>query len=73
VSGLLRGGAARVVASRWNVESRSSALFMNRFYAEMLGGSGVADALQKAAGQLRGRNETKHPYFWAAFQDFGTR
>jgi CHAT domain-containing protein len=73
VRGLLWAGVARVVASRWNVESDSSAQFMDRFYTHLLSGQNAAAALQLAARALREDKATRHPYFWAGFQDFGAR
>ena len=73
VRGLLWAGVARVVASRWNVDTESGAEFMNQFYAELVSGKDPAAAIQLAAGYLRGARATSHPYFWAGFQSFGTR
>jgi CHAT domain-containing protein len=73
VRGLLWAGVARVVASRWNVDSDSSAQFMDRFYTHLLSGKDAAAALRLAARVLRDDPATSHPYFWAGFQDFGTR
>ena len=68
-----RRGVARVVASLWRVEDRSTSLLMKEFYRQMSqrpGGS--AQALR--AAQLNVRNQTvngkrpyAHPYFWSGF------
>jgi CHAT domain-containing protein/tetratricopeptide (TPR) repeat protein len=71
VRGLLWGGVKRVVASRWNV--RDNSLLMERFYTKLLAGEDTATALQYAARQVREKEETSHPYYWAGFQSFGTR
>jgi CHAT domain-containing protein len=71
VRGLLWGGVKRVVASRWNV--RDNSLLMDRFYTQLLAGVDTATALQIAARQIREKEETSHPYYWAGFQSFGTR
>jgi CHAT domain-containing protein len=71
VRGLLWGGVKRVVASRWNMQDNS--LLMNKFYQELLSGKDTATALQHAARQLRRAEGTRHPYYWAGFQCFGTR
>jgi CHAT domain-containing protein len=73
VRGLLWAGVARVVASRWNTDSDTGVQFMDRFYTSLLGGNEVAVALQQAARSLRENDATSHPYYWAAFQSFGTR
>jgi CHAT domain-containing protein len=46
---------------------------MDRFYTNLLGGNDVAVALQQAARSLREKEETSHPFYWAAFQSFGGR
>jgi CHAT domain-containing protein/predicted Zn-dependent protease len=73
VRSLLWSGVARVVASRWNTDSETGVQFMNEFYTSLLGGKEVAAALQQAAKGLRENGATTHPYYWAAFQSFGTR
>jgi CHAT domain-containing protein len=73
VRGLLWAGVARVVASRWNVDSERGEQFMDQFYTELLSGKDVSVALQLAARRLREDQATSHPYFWAGFQCFGTR
>jgi CHAT domain-containing protein len=71
VRGLLWGGVKRVVASRWNMQDTS--LLMDKFYRELLSGRDTATALQYAERQLREEQKTSHPYYWAGFQNFGTR
>ena len=73
VRGILWAGVARVVATRWNVDAENSVRFMDRFYDTLLSGDGVARSLQRAAQLLRENERTRHPYFWAGFQSFGTR
>jgi CHAT domain-containing protein len=46
---------------------------MDRFYTHLLAGNDAAAALQFAARTVRTNQATSHPYFWAGFQDFGTR
>jgi CHAT domain-containing protein len=70
---LLWSGVARVVASRWNVDSQAGADLMDAFYAALANGSEVPAALRQAAGRLRGNESTHHPYYWAGFQTFGSR
>jgi CHAT domain-containing protein len=46
---------------------------MDQFYEALLSGSDVARSLQQGARRLRENGATSHPYYWAAFQNFGTR
>jgi CHAT domain-containing protein/tetratricopeptide (TPR) repeat protein len=64
-------GVPNVVASRWNVDSRVTAAFMSEFYSALSSGQSVAQALRTASTLIRGRPETSHPYYWAAFQAYG--
>jgi len=73
VRGLLWAGVARVIASRWNTDSETGVQFMDRFYTSLLGGKEVAVALQQASRSVRGNDATSHPFYWAAFQSFGSR
>jgi CHAT domain-containing protein len=73
VRNLLWAGVARVVATRWNVDAETGVLLMDQFYDALLSGSDAARSLQQAARRLRENNATSHPYYWAAFQNFGTR
>jgi len=68
----LRAGVPHVVASRWDVNSSTTARFMRVFYDHLLLDHGsVPGSLQAAGVELRGRAETAHPYYWAAFSAFG--
>ena len=73
VRGLLWAGVARVVASRWNVDTQTGVPFMGEFYEALLSGDDTATALQHAAQRIREHKTTSHPYFWAGFQSFGAR
>jgi CHAT domain-containing protein len=73
VRGLLWAGVARVVASRWNMDSEAGVRFMDQFYESLFSGDDTAAALQHAAQRLRQDGATSHPYFWAGFQSFGAR
>jgi CHAT domain-containing protein len=65
-------GVPRVVVSRWNVDSEVTRQFMELFYQSLLKGKTTAEALKNAEEGLRAKEETKHPYYWAAFTEFGT-
>ncbi len=67
----LRAGSRRVVAGLWDVDDRSTATLMDRFYAGIAAGAPPARALREAKLALMksGANYGK-PYYWAAFQMF---
>ena len=65
VRSFLSGGVPNVIASRWDVDSRSTARFMSSFYGYIRGGDTLPLALQRAQADMRSINS--HPYYWAAF------
>ncbi len=67
----LRAGVPHVVASRWNVDSTATNLFMDSFYRALLNGTSVADSIHQAQSNLRSRSGMAHPYYWSAFTTFG--
>jgi CHAT domain-containing protein len=67
----LRAGVSQVLATRWNVDSRVTSRFMQVFYDNLLAGASVISSVRTAELQLRTNNETRHPYYWAAFAVFG--
>jgi len=61
-------GARSVVASLWDVDDRSTALLMQRFYAQLGAGQPIDVALQRAKlSMLRESAATAAPFYWAAF------
>jgi CHAT domain-containing protein len=64
-------GVPRVVVSLWNVDSETTRQFMELFYQDLLKGKTTAEALKNAEAGLRAKEGTKHPYYWAAFTNFG--
>lgn len=78
----LKAGAARVLASLWDVEDRATRELMTEFAREL--GSGQSrgrwvegwgerlpsEALRRAQIEILARH--RHPYFWAGFQLVGT-
>jgi CHAT domain-containing protein len=68
---LVSKGVPEVVASRWLVNSKATALLMAAFYTELSRKLTVAEALQKAALSLRTQQEFSHPFYWAGFSVFG--
>lgn len=65
----LSDGVPHVVASRWNVDSASSAALMQMFYDRLLAGGTVPKSLASAEADLRLRDP--HPYYWAGFDALG--
>jgi CHAT domain-containing protein len=70
---LLWAGIARVVASRWRIDSRTALELMEEFYSGLLSGLDTPAALRRSGGRIRDREATRHPYYWAGFQTFGSR
>ena len=69
IRGLLYAGAQSLLLTLWDVNDRSTADFMSRFYRRIGGGEGKASALQGAMQELR--KEYPHPYHWAPFTLIG--
>ena len=67
----LRAGVPHVVASRWDVDSVSTRIFMRDFYHKFVMGRSPAAAIALAARSILQRPGTAHPYYWAAFNAFG--
>lgn len=62
----LQAGARNVVTSLWDVNDRSTADLMDRFYSGVESGKPYALALRDA--KLSIRSSHSKPYFWAPFQ-----
>jgi CHAT domain-containing protein len=67
--GFLYAGARSLLVSLWNVNDRSAADFMREFYAELVEGRSIPEALRRTklgfiASDRRGRRQ---PYHWAPF------
>jgi CHAT domain-containing protein len=71
VRAFLQAGVPQVMASRWNVDSRATAVFMNAFYDRLLEGNPAAAAARAAASDIRKQSDKAHPYYWAAFSVYG--
>jgi CHAT domain-containing protein len=66
--GFMYAGAARVVASLWNVNDAATAELMQHFYQGMLKeGLTPAAALQAAQVAMWKQKGWQSPYYWAAF------
>lgn len=64
-------GARSVVASLWQVQDRSTAVLMARFYAGLRAGLSTGEALRQAQLALLRHRSFSHPHHWAAFQLYG--
>jgi CHAT domain-containing protein len=67
----VRAGVPNIVASRWNVDTVVTRVFMERFYKYLLDGDSIASSLRHAQMDLRSRRDTDDPYYWCAFGLFG--
>lgn len=73
VRGFLEAGAARVIASQWDVDAPATAELFRRFYDQIARSGDTARALQAAEIEIARDENTAHPYYWAAFNLYGTR
>jgi CHAT domain-containing protein len=69
---LLRAGIPQVVASSWSVDSGATESFMDVFYQALLHGQPTAQGLRQAMLRVRSQPGRQHPYYWAAFSNFGS-
>jgi CHAT domain-containing protein/Tfp pilus assembly protein PilF len=66
--GFMYAGAARIVSSLWEVDSRATAELMTRFYRETLTNKLSAAAALRAAQLSMSKDPRWHsPYYWAGF------
>ena len=63
--GFLYAGTPSLVVSLWRVNDRSTTMFMEHFYRELLAGTQKPEALRRAA--LAVKDNFPHPYYWAPF------
>jgi CHAT domain-containing protein len=63
----LQAGSRAVIAGLWDVGDQSTALLMDRLYAEIAAGRPSAAALRRAKLALRETSFAK-PYYWGPFQ-----
>jgi CHAT domain-containing protein len=71
VRSLLAAHVSTVVASRWNVDSSSTALLMKSLYSNLLAQHTTAWSLSQAMRTVRRTPGYEHPYYWGAFSVFG--
>jgi len=67
----LSAGVPAVIASLWPVDDAATADLMRRFYHGLGQGRTVAGALRQAQLEVRQRERTAHPFFWAGFTVIG--
>jgi CHAT domain-containing protein/cytochrome c-type biogenesis protein CcmH/NrfG len=72
VFALIAAGVPKVVASHWDVDSKTTSVMMEAFYRHLRDGGDVSAALQQAQAEVRRNSVTSHPFYWAAFSVFGT-
>jgi CHAT domain-containing protein len=65
---VLYAGAPGVITTLWDIDDQASADFMEDFYARLLAGAAVADALRQAQVATLKRTPYADPQFWAAFE-----
>ncbi len=65
VRGLLYAGARALLVTLWDVNDRSTALFMRSFYTKLRATSDKRVAMIAAVREVRA--QYAHPYFWAPF------
>ncbi|MFI6318857.1 CHAT domain-containing protein [Nonomuraea sp. NPDC050556] len=70
VRAFLTAGVPSVVASLWRVDDRATAELMSSLYGGLSDGLDVGAALRRA--QLAVRGDAAHPYYWAAFCQYGS-
>jgi tetratricopeptide (TPR) repeat protein len=66
VLSFLQAGVGSVVASRWDVDSVSTARLMAAFHQNLARGQSIPEALRMASNDMR-RQMGNQPFYWAAF------
>jgi len=68
--GLMYAGASSIVSSLWPVDDQATRTLMTSFYRHLQAGEPKAQALRSS--QLALRSTYPNPYYWAAFQLYGS-
>jgi CHAT domain-containing protein len=66
----LFAGSRSVLVSQWNINDKSTAVFMKYFYDSLASGLTVSAALREAKLRMIG-SRYRHPFYWAAFALIG--
>lgn len=72
VRALLNAGADNVIATRWDVDSHSTADVMRLFYRSLSKGMTGAQALQASRKNFPAEDKIAHPYYWAGIELFSS-
>jgi len=64
-------GAKSVLVSLWEINDKSTSLFMQAFYQALREGKSKDKALQQAIKKLSRKGKWQHPFFWSAFSLVG--
>jgi CHAT domain-containing protein len=67
----LQAGADSVVCALWEVDSRATNRFMEKFFRRIASGEAAAEALRSAQLDLQRSSDFADPYYWAAWQVVG--
>lgn len=65
----LQAGVPQMIASHWDIDSTTTADLMEEFYRRFAFNKDVSGSLAYAMEKIRSRHP--HPYYWAAFSQFG--
>lgn len=60
-------GCPSTIVSQWKVDSASATPLMTVLHRELLAGTDKAEALRRAALELRKDKQYRHPFYWAPF------
>ncbi len=69
VRALLEMGVRNVVAGRWTISDKATALWMKTFYGRLLNGTGLLDSFKEASDIIY--KQYHSAYYWAAFSLWG--
>ena len=64
----LNAGAAQVLATQWDIDSRTTRQTMLALYQQLDAGAPPDTALQHAMATIFREQQTSHPYYWSAYQ-----
>ncbi len=62
----LFAGSRSVLVSQWNINDRSTAVFMRHFYDSLADGRSVGGSVREAKTRMI-HSRYRHPFYWAAF------
>jgi len=70
-SALADAGIRSVLAARWKVDEAPTRVAMEKFHAEIKGGTPVSEAWRRTVVKMRSDPSLSHPSNWAAFGIYG--